>query len=116
MPRDVEARRVQDSSAFGVAIAVVAWRADELFRIVLVRRRDGAVARFDVPDDLARALAGFDREAVVRNRWAVEAVVRGHLVNVGFSRDVDFGNSASRRGARRPSSVIRGGSIRSRSV
>jgi len=99
MLRNVETRSVKDSNRYGVAIASVVWRADELYRIVLVRRQDGAVALIEVPDDLVKDLARFDRPAVLKNRWSLEAVVRGHLANVAFSRDVEFGKSGLENGS-----------------
>lgn len=90
---------MKDSNQYGAAIASVVWRADDLYRIVLVRRQDGAVALIEVPDDLVKDLARFDRTAVLKNRWALEAVVRGHLANAVFSRDVEFGKSALENGS-----------------
>jgi hypothetical protein len=99
MLRTVEARSVKDSNQFGVAIASVVWRADELYRIVLVRRQDGAVALIEVPEDLVKDLVRFDRPAVLKNRWPLEAVVRGDLAIVEFSRDLEFGKSGLENGS-----------------
>jgi hypothetical protein len=84
-----------------IVIASVVWRVEELYGIVLVRRRDGAVALADVPVDLADDLTRFDREAVVRRGYALRGVVQWALGDPSFSLDRDFGKSGLKNGAKK---------------
>jgi hypothetical protein len=81
------------------AIASVVWRLEELYRIILVRRSDGAVALVDVPDELQRDFVAFNRDAVIRNATALQAVVQWGLPDAKYSRELAMGKAGLINGA-----------------
>jgi hypothetical protein len=90
---DVERRWKTGTEHWDSAIATVVWRLEELYRIILVRRSDGAVALVEVPEELQRDFGSFNRNAVIRNATALQAAVQWALPDAKYSREMDMGKA-----------------------
>lgn len=97
--RSVEQGAKAGRESWDRAIATIAWRLEELYRIVLVRRSDGAVALIDVPEELQEELLLFSRGAVLRNGVALQAAVRWAIPDAKYSREMELGKAGLSNGA-----------------
>jgi hypothetical protein len=80
-------------------IASVAWRNEELYRVVLLRRSDGAVALVEIPRDVRDGMRFFDSDAVKLRAAQFFRLVDWGLRSVEFVRPSEFGREAVRDGA-----------------
>jgi len=80
-------------------IASVAWRNEELYRVVLLRRSDGAVALVEIPRDVRDGMRFFDSDAVKLRAAQFFRLVDSGLRSVEFVRPSEFEREAVRDGA-----------------
>jgi hypothetical protein len=80
-------------------IASVAWRNEELYRVVLLRRSDGAMSLVEIPRDVRNGMRFFDSDAVKQRAVQFFRLVEWALRSAQFVLPSEFGREAMRDGA-----------------
>jgi len=80
------------------AVACLTWKNGILHGIIVIRRRDGAMALVEVPEDLDEVLQIFNRNLVFKYSERLSRAVEWALPDAEFAVYGDFAETALRDG------------------